>query len=110
MQSLLLAECVECKACEAPAVSLPPSGWLLKRWWCCRCRKLPEKIGDALTPQQYKDIEELGILADKDDQVLYLLLYQACCAPESQHCHLLSCICFMGRCLPLDDQSCMDKL
>lgn len=34
------------------------------------CRKLPEKIGDALTPQQYKDIEELGILADKDDQVL----------------------------------------
>lgn len=32
-------------------------------------RKLPSKIGDALTPQQYKDIEELGILADKDDQV-----------------------------------------
>ncbi len=32
-------------------------------------RKLPAKIGDALTPQQYKDVEELGILADKDDQV-----------------------------------------
>lgn len=33
------------------------------------CRKLPEKMGDALTEQQYRDIEELGILADKDDQV-----------------------------------------
>lgn len=26
-------------------------------------------MGDALTEQQYRDIEELGILADKDDQV-----------------------------------------
>lgn len=32
-------------------------------------RKLPDKIGDALTPQQYEEIEQLGILADKDDQV-----------------------------------------
>ena len=40
---------------------------------CRACRKLPEKIGDALTPQQYRDIEELGILADKDDQVLLSL-------------------------------------
>ncbi len=32
-------------------------------------RRLPDKIGDALTPEQYKEIEELGILADKDDQV-----------------------------------------
>ena len=33
-----------------------------------RCRKLPAKIGDALTPQQYKEAKELGILVDKDDQ------------------------------------------
>lgn len=32
-------------------------------------RALPDKIGDALSPEQYKAIEELGILADKDDQV-----------------------------------------
>jgi 4-hydroxyphenylpyruvate dioxygenase len=38
-------------------------------------QKLPEKIGDALTPQQYKDIEELGILADKDDQGILLQIF-----------------------------------
>lgn len=43
------------------------------------CRKLPAKIGDALTPQQYRDIEDLGILADKDDQV------GCCCAFIAQH-------------------------
>lgn len=32
-------------------------------------RTLPSRIGDALSPEQYKAIEELGILADKDDQV-----------------------------------------
>ena len=32
-------------------------------------RKLPEKIGDVLTPEQYREVEELGILVDKDDQV-----------------------------------------
>lgn len=38
-------------------------------------RKLPEKLGDALTAQQYKDIEELGILADKDDQGVLLQIF-----------------------------------
>ena len=33
------------------------------------CRKLPAKIGNALTAKQYKEAEELGILVDKDDQV-----------------------------------------
>lgn len=31
-------------------------------------RKLPEKVGDALTAAQYAEAEELGILVDKDDQ------------------------------------------
>ena len=35
----------------------------------CRCRNLPEKIGDVLTPEQYQEVEELGLLVDKDDQV-----------------------------------------
>lgn len=35
----------------------------------CICRKLPEKIGDVLTPEQYKEVKELGLLVDKDDQV-----------------------------------------
>lgn len=34
-----------------------------------RCRNLPAKIGDVLTPQQYKEVEELGILVDKDPEV-----------------------------------------
>ena len=33
------------------------------------CRNLAEKIGDVLTPEQYKEVKELGILVDKDDQV-----------------------------------------
>ena len=32
-------------------------------------RNLPEKIGDVLTPEQYKEVKELGILVDRDDQV-----------------------------------------
>lgn len=54
-------------------------------------RKLPAKIGDLLTPQQYVDLEELGILADKDDQVsvnptksLSVSLY-AVCSPIRGH-------------------------
>lgn len=31
-------------------------------------RKLPAKVGGALTAQQYREAEELGILVDKDDQ------------------------------------------
>jgi len=37
--------------------------------------KLPGKIGDALSPEQYKNIEELGILADKDDQGVLLQIF-----------------------------------
>ena len=36
--------------------------------WARVCRKLPAKIGNALTAKQYKEAEELGILVDKDDQ------------------------------------------
>lgn len=52
-------------------------------------RALPARIGDALSPEQYKAIEDLGILADKDDQVTGRLLrekldihhkpYRGCC-------------------------------
>ena len=35
---------------------------------CLRRRKLPEKVGDSLTAEQYAEAEELGILVDKDDQ------------------------------------------
>ena len=40
---------------------------------CC-CRGLPEKFGDLLSEEQYKEIEELGLLADLDDQVSLLQL------------------------------------
>jgi len=33
------------------------------------CRKLPAKFGDLLSEDQLKEIEELGLLADLDDQV-----------------------------------------
>ena len=36
---------------------------------CVTSRQLPEKIGDVLTAEQYRAVEELGILVDKDDQV-----------------------------------------
>ncbi len=35
---------------------------------CRRRRKLPEKVGDSLTAEQYAEADELGILVDKDDQ------------------------------------------
>jgi len=38
-------------------------------------KELPNKIGDALTPEQYKAVEELGILADKDDQGILLQIF-----------------------------------
>lgn len=37
--------------------------------------ELPAKIGDVLTPEQYKECEELGILVDRDDQVLAFSCY-----------------------------------
>jgi hypothetical protein len=39
------------------------------------CRKLPEKIGGALTPKQYAEAEELGILVDRDDQGVLLQIF-----------------------------------
>eukprot|EP01104_Vermistella_antarctica_P002596 TRINITY_DN12811_c0_g1_i1.p1 TRINITY_DN12811_c0_g1~~TRINITY_DN12811_c0_g1_i1.p1 ORF type:complete len:450 (+),score=131.48 TRINITY_DN12811_c0_g1_i1:79-1350(+) len=38
-------------------------------------KQLPKKIGDSLTEQQFKDIEELGLLADKDDQGILLQVF-----------------------------------
>lgn len=38
-------------------------------------RKLPQKIGDILSEEQYKAIEELGILADRDDQGTLLQIF-----------------------------------
>ncbi len=32
------------------------------------CRNLPAKIGDALTAEEYRQVKELGLLVDKDDQ------------------------------------------
>jgi len=36
-------------------------------------RELPNRLGDSLSPSQYKEVERLGILADKDDQEGVLL-------------------------------------
>ncbi|GLI70471.1 hypothetical protein VaNZ11_015381 [Volvox africanus] len=36
---------------------------------------LPKKIGDKLTPEQYKEVEELGILVDRDDQGVLLQIF-----------------------------------
>eukprot|EP00004_Rigifila_ramosa_P005276 TRINITY_DN1576_c0_g1_i1.p1 TRINITY_DN1576_c0_g1~~TRINITY_DN1576_c0_g1_i1.p1 ORF type:complete len:433 (+),score=114.15 TRINITY_DN1576_c0_g1_i1:34-1299(+) len=38
-------------------------------------RSLPAKIGDILTAQQYKEVEELGLLVDKDDQGVLLQIF-----------------------------------
>jgi hypothetical protein len=35
-------------------------------------RKLLEKVGDSLTADQLRQVEELGLLADKDDQGVLL--------------------------------------
>ena len=35
----------------------------------CACRNLPDKFGDKLSKEQLQQIEELGLLADIDDQV-----------------------------------------
>lgn len=37
--------------------------------------ELQAKIGDALTPEQYAQVEELGVLVDKDDQGVLLQLF-----------------------------------
>lgn len=38
-------------------------------------RRLPNRIGDSLTPEQYAAAEELGILVDKDDQGVLLQIF-----------------------------------
>ncbi|ETI53876.1 4-hydroxyphenylpyruvate dioxygenase [Phytophthora nicotianae P1569] len=37
--------------------------------------QMPERIGDALTKEQYKQIEQLGLLVDKDDQGILLQIF-----------------------------------
>ncbi|KAI7838946.1 hypothetical protein COHA_007305 [Chlorella ohadii] len=38
-------------------------------------RELPKKMGNLLTQQQYKEVEELGLLVDKDDQGVLLQIF-----------------------------------
>jgi len=38
-------------------------------------RNLPTKMGDSLSTEQLKTIEELGLLADKDDQGVLLQIF-----------------------------------
>lgn len=38
-------------------------------------RELPDKLGDQLTPEQYAKCEELGILADADDEGILLQIF-----------------------------------
>jgi len=40
-------------------------------------RDLPRRLGDSLTPEQYKEIEELGLLADKDDEGILIQIFTA---------------------------------
>jgi len=37
--------------------------------------RMPDRLGDSLTPEQYKACEELGILGDKDDQGVLLQIF-----------------------------------
>jgi 4-hydroxyphenylpyruvate dioxygenase len=43
-------------------------------------RELPARIGDVLTAEQYKEVEELGLLADKDDQGTLLQIFTKPCS------------------------------
>lgn len=38
-------------------------------------RDLPDRLGDQLTPEQYEKIEDLGILADADDEGILLQIF-----------------------------------
>ena len=38
-------------------------------------RELPDKIGSSLTPEQYRMVEAMGILADKDDKGVLLQIF-----------------------------------
>lgn len=48
---------------------------LMKRPSDAYYRELPDRLGDQLTPAQYKELEELGILADADDEGVLLQLF-----------------------------------
>jgi 4-hydroxyphenylpyruvate dioxygenase len=37
--------------------------------------KMPLRIGDSLTPEQYQMVHEMGILVDKDDQGVLLQIF-----------------------------------
>lgn len=47
-------------AAPHPPILLPPPSLALALVHAAADRNLPAKIGDALTPQQYKEAEELG--------------------------------------------------
>ena len=38
-------------------------------------RELPDRLGDQLTPDQYEQLEELGILADSDEEGILLQVF-----------------------------------
>jgi len=38
-------------------------------------RELPDRLGDLLTSEQYQELEELGILADSDEEGILLQLF-----------------------------------
>lgn len=38
-------------------------------------KKLPERLGPDLTPEQLKECQELGILVDKDDQGIIMQIF-----------------------------------
>jgi 4-hydroxyphenylpyruvate dioxygenase len=38
-------------------------------------RDLPQRLGDKLTPEQYQSLEELGILADADEEGVLLQIF-----------------------------------
>jgi 4-hydroxyphenylpyruvate dioxygenase len=48
---------------------------LMKRPSDTYYRELPERLGDQLTPAQYAELEELGILADADEEGVLLQLF-----------------------------------
>lgn len=48
---------------------------LMKRPSVAYYRELPDRLGDQLTAAQYDELEELGILADADDEGVLLQLF-----------------------------------
>ena len=48
---------------------------LMKRPSDAYYRELPDRLGDKLTPEQYEQLEDLGILADADDEGILLQIF-----------------------------------